>query len=119
MFFLEVISELFLIYAFSAINVPLNAAFTAFHTFDKLYAYIHFRLVISCWGPLMDGNLLVQSQPIRKQRRERLIFLGLHRKPIKPLTRDLLCSRRPQAPSRWGEGAEHLLERVLEAQAGK
>ena len=31
----------------------------------------------------------------------------------------LLCSRRPQAPSRWGEGAEHLLKRVLEAQAGK
>ena len=23
------------------------------------------------------------------------------------------------APSRWGEGAEHLLERVLEARAGK
>ena len=32
---------------------------------------------------------------------------------------DLLCSRRLQAASRCGEGAEHLLERVLEAQAGK
>ena len=51
--------------------------------------------------------------------RKRLIFLGLQRKPIKPLPRGLLCSQRPQAPSRWGEGAEHLLERVLEAWAGK
>ena len=31
------------------------------------------------------------------------MFLGLHRRPIKPLTWDLLCSRRPQVPSRWGE----------------
>ena len=55
----------------------------------------------------------------KKIERKRLIFLGLRRKPIKPLAWGLLCSRRPQAPSRWGEGAEHLLERVLEAQAGK
>ena len=33
--------------------------------------------------------------------------------------RVLLCSRRPQEPSRWDEGAERLLERVLEAQAGQ
>ena len=51
--------------------------------------------------------------------RKRLIFLGLHRKPIKPLAQGLLCSRRPQAPCRWGEGAERLLERVLEPGAGK
>jgi len=31
----------------------------------------------------------------------------------------LLCSQRPQAPSGWCESTEHLLERVLEAQAGK
>ena len=31
----------------------------------------------------------------------------------------LLCSQSFQAPSRWGEGAGHLLERVLEARAGK
>ena len=31
----------------------------------------------------------------------------------------LLCSRRPQAPSWWGKGAECLLKRVLEAWAGK
>ena len=43
-----------------------------------------------------------------------MIFLGLRRKPIKPLARGLLCSWRPQAPSRWGEGAECLFERVLE-----
>ena len=27
----------------------------------------------------------------------------------------LLCSQKPQAPSRWGEGTERLLQRVLEA----
>ena len=40
-------------------------------------------------------------------------------KANKAPAQDLLCSQRPQAPSRWGEGAEHLLERVLEAWAGK
>ena len=52
------------------------------------------------------------------EERTRLIFLGLHRKPIKPL-HGSCCSLRPQAPSQWGEGAEHFLERVLEAWAGK
>ena len=51
-----------------------------------------------------------------KGERKRLIFLGLLRKPIKPLAWGLLCSQRPQAPSQWGEGSERLLERVLEAQ---
>ena len=50
---------------------------------------------------------------------KRLIFLGLHRKPIKPLTWDFLCSRRPQAPSRWSENTERFLNWVLEAWAGK
>ena len=40
-------------------------------------------------------------------------------KPNKVPAWGLLCSRRPQAPSQWGEDAEHLLERVLEAQTGK
>ena len=31
----------------------------------------------------------------------------------------MLCSRRPQAPSQWSEGAEHLLERALEAAGRK
>jgi len=44
-----------------------------------------------------------------KGERKRLIFLGLHRKPIKPLTRDLLCSWRPQVPVRWSENSEHFL----------
>ena len=44
-----------------------------------------------------------------KGERKKLMFLGLHRKPIKPLAWDLLCSRRPQAPSRWGEDAGRLL----------
>ena len=57
-----------------------------------------------------------------------MIFLGLHRKPIKLLTQNLLCSQRPQVPSRWGEDAGRLLpgedagclpNRVLEAQAKK
>ena len=54
-----------------------------------------------------------------KGERKRLIFLGLHRKPIKSLKWDLLCSRRPQVPSWCGENAEHFLKRVLEARAGK
>ena len=56
-----------------------------------------------------------ESTDKKVKERKRLIFLGLHRKPIKPLAWGLLCSRRPQAPSRWGEGPEHLLKRVLEA----
>ena len=63
-----------------------------------------------------------------KGRERGLIFLGLHRKPIKLLTRNLLCSRRLQAPSRWGEDtgrtlpgedAGHLPGLILEAQAKK
>ena len=33
----------------------------------------------------MDQNLVIRSQPISKGERKRLIFLGLRRKPIKPL----------------------------------
>ena len=47
-----------------------------------------------------------------KGQRKRLIFLGLHRKPIKSPTRDLLCSQRPQAPSQWSEDAERFLSGV-------
>ena len=63
-----------------------------------------------------------------KGRERGLIFLGLHRKPIKLLTQNLLCSRRLQAPSRWGEDtgctlpgedAGHLPDQILEAQAKK
>ena len=74
-------------------------------------------------GLIMDWNLMVWGQMIsekrrkNKEERKRLIFLDLHRKPIKPLTRDLLCSRRPQAPSQWSEDAECLLNWVLEARA--
>ena len=52
-------------------------------------------------------SLRMTALAIRKAkgRKRGLIFLGLHRKPIKPMTLDLLCSRRPQAPSRWGEDA--------------
>ena len=67
-------------------------------------------------GPEPGGP---ESTTKKVKERKRLIFLGLHRKPVKLLIRGLLCSWRPQTPSRWGEGAEHLLERVLEAQAGK
>jgi len=63
-----------------------------------------------------------------KGERKRLDLLGLHRKPIKLPTPNLLCSWRPQAPSRWGEDARCPLSgqdagclpnRVLEAQAKK
>ena len=33
------------------------------------------------------------------EEKKRLIFLGLCRKPVKPQTRDLHCSRGPQVPS--------------------
>ena len=70
------------------------------------------------------------ASAIRKvKRRERgLIFLGLHRKPIKFLTQNLLCSQRLQETSRWGEDALRPLPGedagrlpvwVLEAQAKK
>jgi len=55
------------------------------------------------------GSLRMTASAIRKVkgRKRGLIFLGLHRNPIKPVTPDLLCSRRPQAPSQWGEDAGH------------
>ena len=67
----------------------------------------------------MDGTWWPGVDDKKVKERKRLIFLGLQRKPIKPLARGLLCSQRPQVPSRWGEGSERLLERVLEAKAGK
>ena len=66
------------------------------------------------WGPAPAGSRDtlrmngVGERDKSKGERKRLIFLGLHRKPIKSLTRDLLCSRRLQAPSRWGEDAGRL-----------
>ena len=76
--------------------------------------------------PQDDGQGDKESK--KKGRERGLIFLGLHRKPIKLLAWNLLCSRRPQAPSQWGEDAGcllpgedagHLPNRVLEAQAKK
>ena len=60
-----------------------------------------------------------ESTDKKVKQRRRLTFLGLRRKPIRPLAQGVLCLRRPQVPSRWGEGVERLLERVWEAQAGK
>ena len=72
---------------------------------------------------------LASERKLKLKGRERgLIFLGLHRKPIKLLTRKLLCSRRLQEPSQWGENAGCPLpcedagclpDWVLEAQAKK
>ena len=70
------------------------------------------RVLRSFNGPEPGGLELIE----KKVERKRLIFLGLCRKPIKLLAWGLLCSWRPQAPSRWGEGTECLLERVLEVQ---
>jgi len=66
----------------------------------------------------MDWNLVVQSRPIGKGEKEAGIP-WFTQKDNKAPARGLLCSRRPQAPSRWGEGAERLLKRVLEARTVK
>ena len=59
-----------------------------------------------CWGPLMDRNLVVWSRPIRKYSREKEADIPwFMQKANKAPAQDLLCSRRPQAPSRWGESA--------------
>ena len=69
--------------------------------------------------PFPWGIRKMSSNLKSKEKRKRLIFLGLRRKWIKSLTQGLLCSRRPQGPSPRDEGAERLLERVLEARVGK
>jgi len=71
----------------------------------------------NCQGPALAGSrdtLRMDGVGERESKGEkkRLIFLGLHRKPIKPLIWDLLCSRRPQAPSQWSEDTERLLSGV-------
>ena len=80
------------------------------------------RSLDTCAGPVFTGVQPQQEpegipQDERHQReskgeRRRLIFLGLHRKTIKPLSWDLLCSWRPQAPSGRSEDAERLLSGV-------
>jgi len=40
----------------------------------------------------MDGTWWSGVDDKKVKERKRLIFLGLHRKPRKPLIRDLLCS---------------------------
>ena len=89
-----------------------------------------------CWGPAPAGSrdtfrmmASAREKELKVKGRERcLIFLGLHRKPIKLLTWNLLCSRRPQVPSWWdedtgcplpGEDTGRLPDQVLEAQAKK
>ena len=77
-----------------------------------------------CQGPAPAGSRDILgmngvSERERKGEKKRLIFPGLHRKPIRSLTRDLLCSQRPHAPSEWSEDAEHLLDWVLEERAKK
>ena len=59
-----------------------------------------------------DGPGSNNKKVKKKEEIKRLMFLGLHRRPIKPLTWDLLCSQRPQAPSWWGEDAERLLHQA-------
>ena len=52
------------------------------------------------------------SERIAKGRERGLIYLVYteinNNKYIKSMTKDLQCPQRPQAPSRWGEDAEHL-----------
>ena len=68
-------------------------------------------LMLRSFNGLEPGGLELTDKKVKE--RKRLIFLGLRRKPIKPLARGFLCSWRPQMPSQWGEGAERLLRRVL------
>ena len=74
-------------------------------------------LMLRSFNELEPGGPELTDKKVKERRR--LIFLGLRRKPIKPLAQGVLCLRRPQVPSWWGEGAECLLETVWEAQAGK
>ena len=67
-------------------------------------------------GPEPGGPELTDKKVKERERGDVPWFM---QKANKAPARGLLCSRRPQAPSLWGEGAERLLERVLEAQAGK
>ena len=64
-------------------------------------------------GPEPGGPELTNK---KVKERERGWFT---QKANKAPARGLLCSRRPQVPSQWDERAERLLERVLEARAGK
>ena len=72
-----------------------------------------------CWGPLMGQNLVVRSQGSESTGVKEADIPWFTQKANKAPARGLLCSRRPQTPCQWGEGAEHLLKRVLEAWAGK
>ena len=67
----------------------------------------------------MEWNLVVWSRRYESKEEKEADIPWFTQKANKAPAQSLLCSRRPQAPSRWGEGAEHLLKRVLEAQAGK
>ena len=69
--------------------------------------------------PGIPSGKMALAREKSKGEKKRLIFPGLHRKPIRSLTRDLLCSQRPHAPSEWSEDAEHLLDWVLEERAKK
>ena len=56
------------------------------------------------------------------EERKRLIFLGLHRKPIKPQDKELALFMEAAGAlpvSRGSEDAEHLPIQVLETQADK
>ena len=67
----------------------------------------------------MDRNLVVRSQRSESKGEKEADIAWFTQKANKAPARGLLCSRRPQAPSGWGEGAEHLLKQVLESRAGK
>ena len=69
--------------------------------------------------PGIPSGKPVSAREKSEGEKKRLIFPGLHRKPIRPLAWDLLCSQRSHVPSEWSEDAERLLNWVLEAQAKK
>ena len=67
-------------------------------------------------GPEPDGPESTDKKVRREKEADIPPFM---QKANKAPARGLLCSQRPQPPSRQGECAERLLKRVLEAQAGK
>ena len=101
---------------------------------QKVFKCSRYLCKVCCRGPAPAGSkgslrMTALANRESKEGRDRgLIFLGLHRKPIKFLTWNLLCSRMRQVPSQWGEDAGcplpdkdagHLPNGVLETQAKK
>ena len=89
----------------------------AFYIFVWPLYYINASILLRSFnGPEPGGP---ESSGKKVKERERGWCSLVYAKANKAHAWGLLCSRRPQAPSPWGEGAECLLESISEARAGK